>query len=243
MSDGIVRVCDLHKMELRQIGVGFVCPSGHQCDVAWHIPASGLPWADPRARLCPIHGKRLTGAGDILDCEQYGHQCSTRDADRPAPARAVAVAAAKPLAPVRVEAQPLKPEIHTEEPMPVRKTDKPHGTPGRYWQGCKCRPCRTAISDYQKARKAGPPSGRAKLLSVKRAVLTNALAKIDPSPATSPQRVNAVLVPAQTASLGRAAGAILELREKLSAAEAAFAAQVSAFLPGYALARAERSPR
>lgn len=127
--------------------------------------------------------------------------------------------------------------------MPMRKTEKPHGTAGRYWQGCKCQPCRTAISDYQKARKTAPPTRRAKLGDVKRAIRTNALAKIDSVPSASPQRVTAVVVPAQTASLGRAAGAILELREKLAAAEAQFAAQVAGFLPGYALAPTERSPK
>lgn len=37
MSDGIIRICREHDMELRQIGAHLVCPRGHTCDVDWYV--------------------------------------------------------------------------------------------------------------------------------------------------------------------------------------------------------------
>lgn len=37
MSDGIIRLCNEHDMELRQLGAHLVCPHGHTCDVEWYL--------------------------------------------------------------------------------------------------------------------------------------------------------------------------------------------------------------
>jgi hypothetical protein len=49
MSDGIIRLCREHDMELRQLGAHQVCPHGHTCDVDWYVltpatrPGPSLP--------------------------------------------------------------------------------------------------------------------------------------------------------------------------------------------------------
>lgn len=131
MSDGIVRICNAHQMELRQIGATFACPHGHDCPTDWSVKEA-RPYVDARdpRPTCPIHGCRLTGAGSVLEC-QYGHQCTTR-----------------------------KPEQPKQEPaaMPKTKIEHPHGTALRYWAGCKgpdgCRPCKDAVNAHVKALKA-----------------------------------------------------------------------------------------
>jgi hypothetical protein len=37
MSDGVIRFCREHDMELRQLGAHLVCPLGHTCDVDWYV--------------------------------------------------------------------------------------------------------------------------------------------------------------------------------------------------------------
>lgn len=242
MSDGITRVCDVHKMELRQIGAGFVCPAGHQCDLEWHIPATGLPWADPILRLCPIHGKRLTGAGDILSCDQYAHQCSTRESDRPAaktPTAVPAFAVGRAVAPKELSV-PTKPQrLKTEEPsMPVQQKLHPHGTAGRYWQKCRCQPCRDAIREYQRQKREGAAKPRAEVAQERALPALRRKAKA-PNRRTV-RRVTAELVPGRNAitlsgGLARAVSEIAGLREQLAEAESRFRAEVASFLQGWSL--------
>jgi len=200
MSDGIVRICNQHELELRAIGSDLVCPHGHSCPVDWRV-REPLPFVSDRFKpVCPIHGHRLSGAGRILECPE-GHQCTTV---RPAPVTSM------------------------EKPMPRPKTaharvEKPHGTPSRYWQGCKCQPCKTAINEYVKERKAGklaPASSTRR----KPAAL-----------ARRPRTVDVVVVPATKAA--DLEGRVLALRIDLAAAERAYLDHVARMIPGVRITR------
>ena len=194
MSDGQIRLCGLHRAELRLIGPDWICPYGRGAaghvvrDGEWELKRSGLPWSDPHVRKCPIHGKRLMGMGDVLRCEEYGHEVSTLPSDRPdsaAPSMADQMKAA--IARQRAERQdmpepvPAKPVVTAgrrlvatvaaaaeakeakEKAMAKRggSRKKPiaHGTPNGYWNGCRQDCCRKALSDYNRKRKGLPPAG------------------------------------------------------------------------------------
>jgi len=182
MSDGIVRVCNRHPdSELRHIGPDFVCAVCGVCNVDWRVKT--MLYADPRTRICPVHGKRLSGAGEILECELYDHQVSTRDSDRPRSPEPLTPRSPKPgdrILPRPKPPQPstppaaaatrstnaLSPASHRNPKptptagvtnMPVKTQLQPHGTWQRYYQyapgEARCQPCKTAVNEYVKANK------------------------------------------------------------------------------------------
>jgi hypothetical protein len=198
MSDGIVRICNQHHLELRQIGGGLVCPGGHSCPDDWRVKED-TPYVDPRALrpTCPVHGCRLTGSGSTLDC-QYGHKCTTRRPELP----------------------------KTEKTMPEtpiksrRRIEHAHGTPGRYWQKCRCQPCKDAVNEHVKATKL-------KRLNGKGAPSPKAVVRAS---APRPRALVAVVVPRTNGA--DLEGRVLRLRSDLAAAEQAYIAHVRKLLPG-----------
>lgn len=47
MSDGVIRLCREHDMELRQYGSHFACPRGHTCDVDWYVKTASVARTAP----------------------------------------------------------------------------------------------------------------------------------------------------------------------------------------------------
>lgn len=225
MSDGIVRICNQHQLELRQIGPALVCPGGHSCPLEWHVKED-VPYVDPRnlKPVCPVHGCRLTGSGSTLDC-QYGHKCTTRTLPR----------TEKPMAET------------VKDQKPKRGTVRPHGTHQRYFQEVKsgaapCDPCRKAANEYGKARRLARLAAAGETKRSKRETKapktetvpakreTKSRALVVRAKASRPRAVVAIVVP-------RAAGAdlegkVLRLRAELAEAEQAYLAHVRKLLPG-----------
>lgn len=223
MSDGIVRICNAHQMELRQLGATFACPQGHECPTDWSVKED-MPYVDPRTLrpTCPLHGCRLTGSGSILDC-QYGHKCTTRHATQPQP---------RPEASMPVDKSTPK---ATRAPRSPRGTEHPHGTRQRYFQevkvGATCEACRKAANDYAKAKKLereGKASPKPRRVAAQ--AIATSLARRVPRP------IETVVVPAsQSAKLE---GRIHSLRAELAAAEAEFLAHVATVVPNVEISRA-----
>lgn len=196
MSDGIIRLCREHDMELRQLGAHLVCPHGHTCDVDWYV--------------------------------------------KPAATR---VGPSLPL-PVIEEPIERKPK---EKRMPTPKVENPHGTAARYWQKCRCQPCKTAVSAHVRAQKLKRLKAEGKPLPKPRNLKAKAsLVRAEPPvsrQAKQPRRSKALVVGRSPAEwLGSPAGTALEskvlrLRVFLAEAEQAYLAHVQKLLPGLVLSR------
>lgn len=257
MSDGQIRLCKQHRAELRLIGADWICPygrgaSGHAvAEGEWELKRSGLPWADPRVRKCPIHGKRLMGMGDVLRCEEYEHDVSTMPSDRPDPAAAspvdqmrAAIARARTLRdempePVRdpvikagrrlaetvsESAEAAKERVMAKGRKKAGSRKKPiqHGTPNGYWNGCRLDCCRTAVMAYLRERKGRTAERKGTARTERKGRVIGALARV----ATQVLDVEVVNASNVMAALDRA-------NEALRKAEADFAAAMSARLRFY----------
>lgn len=226
MSDGVVRICNQHGHELRLIGADLVCPAGHACPVDWSVKA--LPWADPKIRTCPLHGVRLTGAGEILDC-QYGHEVSIRLSDRPDPRPTDRLPDRSPVLPADSPTRKRESQGAPTMPKTTRGELKPHGTPQRYWRGCRCQPCKTALADHQRARIAAKRAGGAGAKEVRapRVPRRGAPGRAEKAP-HSPSRATAPTAPAAVddAAIRAQAEEILTLRQQLRQAVSTFARMV-----------------
>lgn len=121
--------------------------------------------------------------------------------------------------------------------MPVKTTLKEHGTAGRYWQGCRCQPCRDAVNEHVKALKAkreGKPATQGNAVQHHRAT--------NPAPVRKPEPVHkkASKSTCRARTLSSIAGEIQVLRSQLARAEAEFARAVSAVLPNHKVTEASR---
>lgn len=241
MSDGIVRICNAHQVELRLIGSTLVCPHGHECPTDWSVKED-MPYVDPRTLrpTCPLHGCRLTGSGSILDC-QYGHKCTTRLPTQPKPEASMPVE--------KSTTQPLTLPAGRKRSSPG--TVHPHGTHQRYWSGCKgpegCQPCKDAVNKHVAARKAARlkaqgkplPTPRVKAAPLKprrvaaQAIATSLACRV-------PQKFLGVPVPQEVPATQSAEleARIHILRTALAAAEAAFLAHVATVVPNVEISRA-----
>lgn len=122
-----------------------------------------------------------------------------------------------------------KREPRKEKPMPMKKTEKAHGTSGRYWQGCRCRPCRTAVNEHVKALKAK----RAGKAAPKGDVVHHRATKAAPVQKSTPVHKRA----AKSTGVGDLESTVLRLRAELAAAEDAYLHHVKALLPGVDIGR------
>lgn len=192
--------------------------------------------SDGITRLCREHDMELRQYGSHFACPR-GHTC---DVDwYVKPANAVHPTPALP-APVVIEAatpraaEPAdEPKPRREATMPKTKVEHPHGAHQRYWAGCRCQRCRTAITEYLKTKKrdkaaaAGvEPPRKERKASQKRASKR--------APALPARRaVDAVIVSPVNTDLSRMADRIATLAAQLSAAEAEFAQGVNGLLRGW----------
>lgn len=112
---------------------------------------------------------------------------------------------------------------------------KPHGTHQRYFQKCRCQPCKDAANQYSREKR------HARLRAAGKTPKT-----IGPRTEKKPRRAAAAIARVSTAvtptpfataarTLSASADVIIALREQLTRREAEFATHVSSLLPGWKL--------
>lgn len=82
MSDGVIRMCREHDMELRLLGPHFVCPFGHSCDVDWYVKTASVARTSPALPL-PVVVEVVAPSAAVASSEPK--QKSRREAPMPKP--------------------------------------------------------------------------------------------------------------------------------------------------------------
>lgn len=194
--------------------------------------------SDGITRICREHDMELRQLGAHFVCP-YGHTCDTEWYVKP-PTAKTGPSLPAPVVQLTAPTVEPKPRPRRKSVMPREKVEHPHGTRQRYWRGCKCQPCKSALAKYQRERKAekegGPVSERKKPAR-----------RTGPGPKASKvvrakralRIEDALAAEASPHDLGRLASAILNLREQLGAAEAEFRTKANSFFPGWSFIPAE----
>lgn len=180
-------------------------------------------------RTCNEHDVELRqiGSGEAARwvCPR-GHSCEVDWTMKPAQKPTTAAPRPEAVVPASEPATSRR-----RSPMPMPKAEHPHGSHKRYWRGCRCQPCRDAVSKYLRDRKGGV-AAPARKRGVKPA-----------KPArTAPRRAKRTAIPADL-NLGALAAKIGALRADLNQAEeqlrAAIQATVENIFPGWTFGPSE----